>query len=43
MKPVLQILDKEWSSVFTDVKGTDIEFAYPDVKVPLIKKDFTTC
>lgn len=39
----LKVLNREWQQSFSNLKGADVPFAYPNVTFPYIKKDFTTC
>ena len=36
-------IDLEWSKKFTEVKGTDVNFALPNVTVTKGRDDFVTC
>jgi hypothetical protein len=37
------IIKREWERVFTDLRGEDIAFVGPEIDIPNILPDFTTC
>lgn len=39
----LKVLNREWSSSFSTLKGSDVPFAFPNVTFPIKRNDFTTC
>lgn len=39
----LKVLNLEWQSKFSTLKGADVPFAYPNVTIPFNRNDFTTC
>ncbi|CAK63157.1 unnamed protein product (macronuclear) [Paramecium tetraurelia] len=39
----LKVLNREWQQSFSNLKGADVPFAYPNATFPQVKKDFTTC
>lgn len=45
LQTFLDIVQREWSAVFTNVQGSNLPFALPEVSIPTNKgrKDFTTC
>jgi hypothetical protein len=36
-------VNEEWSRVFTNIRGEELEFALPTVAVPNILQNFTMC
>lgn len=39
----LKVLNREWSSSFSSLKGADVPFAFPNATFPIKRNDFTTC